>query len=869
MVAETAEMGAAMRIQQSSEQGCVVLSLAGRLDLAAAPKVRRAILKQLAEQPPAIICDLSRVEAIEPLSAGVFAAIRHPALDWPGTALLLCGARPAVADTLRRQGMVARLAIYPSLDQALANVGTRPPWLRETLALEPVAAAARVGREFVGEVCGRWRLEGLAWSAALVASELVTLAVGHSGSAMELRVELRGRRLQVAVHDQDPNLLGLLAAKEDGDRGLALLVMDQVATAWGVRQDAAGGKTAWCTLELPAPPAARDDGGRRQLPARTPAAMADGIDEAEPDPAQVPGLAGPELVSSKLAAPAPRAGLIARADVLSLLQAGLGAKLCLLDAPPGFGKTTLLAQWQAAAGGGRVAWVSLDEGDNDPTRFWVYVVQALRTVEPGLGAAALGALRRPSVNLDQAVLPSLVNELSAIGGPLVLVLDDYHLITNPACHQSFGFFLDHLPAGVHVVLATRVDPPLALSRMRARGELMELRVADLQFTGKEAAALLNDAMGLRLSAEEVQRLVERTEGWAAGLILAGLSLRGRPDTDGFIAAFQGDNRHVADYLAAEVLARQPDQVREFLSRTSVLERLSGPLCDAVLESQGSAELLAELERSNLFLVPLDDHRHWYRYHQLFAQLLRLELGQRHPELVPVLHRRAAAWHRQAGNVDEAIGHASAAGDYAEAGALIARHWAAHWLSGQRATVARWLDGLPEAAILADPPVALITAWSRGFGGASKQDTERWLAAAEDEGYEGPPPDGMSSQAFGAALARATLIFDDVGRALKAARRALELAGDQPAENSWAGSALGQTLYLSGRSAEARPRLDDLVSQVPASVQPYAVVTALAVLSLIAADQNDPDAGSLARRAVATADTHGVNFEVLLTFLWAG
>jgi LuxR family maltose regulon positive regulatory protein len=679
---------------------------------------------------------------------------------------------------------------------------------------------------------------------------------------MELRVELRGRWLQVAVHDQDPNLLGFLAAKEDGDRGLALLVMDQVATAWGVRQDAAGGKTAWYTLELPAPPAARDDGGRRQLPARTPAAMADGIDEAEPDPAQTPGLAGPELVSSKLAAPAPRAGLIARADVLSLLQAGLEAKLCLLDAPPGFGKTTLLAQWQAAAGGGRVAWVSLDEGDNDPTRFWVYVVQALRTVEPGLGAAALGALRRPSVNLDQAVLPSLVNDLSAIGGPLALVLDDYHLITNPACHQSFGFFLDHLPAGVHVVLATRVDPPLALSRMRARGELMELRVADLQFTGKEAAALLNDAMGLRLSAEEVERLVERTEGWAAGLILAGLSLRGRPDTDGFIAAFQGDNRHVADYLAAEVLARQPDQVREFLSRTSVLERLSGPLCDAMLESQGSAELLAELERSNLFLVPLDDHRQWYRYHQLFGQLLRLELGQRHPELVPVLHRRAAAWHRQAGNVDEAIGHASAAGDYAEAGALIARHWAAHWLSGQRATVARWLDGLPEAAILADPPVALITAWSRGFQGASKQDTERWLTAAEDEGYEGPPPDGMSSQAFGAALARATLIFDDLGRSAAAARRASELAGGQPAESSWAGSALGQTLYLSGRSAEARPRLDDLVSQVPASVQPYAVVTALAVLSLIAADQNDPAAGSLARGAVATAEAHGVSFEPL-------
>jgi LuxR family transcriptional regulator, maltose regulon positive regulatory protein len=319
---------------------------------------------------------------------------------------------------------------------------------------------------------------------------------------------------------------------------------------------------------------------------------------------------------------------------------------------------------------------------------------------------------------------------------------------------------------------------------------------------------------------------------------------------------------VADYLVAEVLERQPEELRGFLLRTSVLERLSGPLCDAVLETQGSAALLRELEASNLFVVPLDDRRQWYRYHQLFADLLRLQLGAREPGLVPVLHRRAAAWHQAAGNLDEAIGHATAAGEVSQAGALIARHWAAHWLGGQRATVARWLEGLADEAILADPPVALITAWSRGFGGASKEDTERWLAAAEDEGYGGPPPDGMHSQAFGAALARATLMFDDVGRSAAAARRALELAGDQPAENSWAGSALGQALYLSGQAAEARPWLEDLVSQVPASVQPYAVVTALAVLSLLAADQDDPAAAALARGAVATAEAQGVNFEPL-------
>jgi LuxR family maltose regulon positive regulatory protein len=582
----------------------------------------------------------------------------------------------------------------------------------------------------------------------------------------------------------------------------------------------------------------------------------------EEDPGDVIGSPGPELLWTKLVAPAPRAGLLPRAGLQSLLQASLQAKLCLVAAPAGSGKTTLLAQWRAVAGGGRVAWVSLEESDNDPTRFWSYLVAALRTVEPGVGTVALEALGGPSVELERVVVPSLVNDLATVGAPLVLVLDDYHVITNAICHQTLGWFLDHLPAEVHVVLSTRLDPPLPLARMRARGELAELRVGELQFTGEEAAELLNGSMGLALAAADVARLAERTEGWAAGLVLAGLSLRGRPDSSGFIAAFSGGDRHVADYLVAEVLERQPEELRGFLLRTSVLERLSSPLCDAVLETQGSAELLRELEASNLFVVPLDDRRQWYRYHQLFAQLLRLQLGAHEPTLVPVLHRRAAAWHRQAGNVDEAIGHASAAGDLAEAGALIARHWAAHWLGGQRATVARWLDGLPQEAIMADPPVALIAAWSRGFQGASKQDTERWLAAAEDEGYGGPPPDGMGSQAFGAALARATLIFDDVGRSAAAARRALELAGDQPTEFSWAGSALGQALYLSGQAAEARPWLEGLVSQVPASVQPYAVVTALAVLSLLAADQDDPAAAALAHRAVATAEAQGVNFEPL-------
>ena len=840
-----------MRIQQSSRQGCVVLTLAGKLDLAAVPQLRRTILKQLADQPPAIICDLTQVEAIDPLCAATFSSLRHPALGWPGTALILCGAQPAVAETISQQGLTQRLAMYPDLEQAQANARTRPPQLRERLALGPVPTAAAAGRGFVREVCGRWGLRGLAEPAALVASELVTNAVVHAGTELELLVELRGPRLEVAVHDQDPALPTVPATKDGTGRGFGLLVVDRVATSWGVRRDQAGGKTVWCTLDVPPEPpqaasttAVGHDGDRRPSAATS-----------SPDPG---------LVRTKLAPPPPQAGLIPRAGLQAQLQAGLRGKLCLLDAPAGFGKTTLLAQWATTAGTGWAAWVSLDRGDNDPTRFWVYVVEALRTVEPSIGASALQALRRPSADLSRAVLPSLLNELAAVGSPLVLVLDDYHLVTNATCHQTLGFLLDHLPAGVHVALSTRTDPPLPLARMRARGELAELRAADLEFTDEEASALLNGSMGLQLASEDVERLAERTEGWAAGLYLAGLSLRGREDPRGFVASFHGDNRHVADYLGAEVLARQPEEIRAFLLRTSVLERLSGPLCNAVLETEGSDEVLAQLERSNLFLVPLDDHREWYRYHHLFMQLLRMELGHRDPALIPVLHRRAAAWYRDAGNVEDAIHHATAAGDFTGTAALIAQHWLGYWRRGRLATVARWLDGLPDEAITADPPVSYVAAWIGGFSGASKQETERWLAATEDDTWEGVLPDGIRSLPFGAALTRAAQLFDDVGRSADAARRALELAGPGPSPFSWmAQAALGQAQYLSGRPTEAQPQLEDLVRVVPASAQPFAVMTALAVLSLITGDEGDDRAAAtLAHRAAEVAEAQGLGNEPL-------
>jgi LuxR family maltose regulon positive regulatory protein len=657
----------------------------------------------------------------------------------------------------------------------------------------------------------------------------------------------------------------LLTAEGGADQGLALQIVDQVATAWGVRQDGAGGKTAWCALDLP-PQEAGTRGQDLQPQARSRTIpMVSGRDGSHGGgAAEAVRSPGPELLWGKLWPPPSRAGLLPRAGLQSLLQAGLQAKLCLLSAPAGFGKTTLLAQCRTVAGAGRMAWVSLDEGDNDPTRFWLCVVEALRTVEPNVGRAALEAVRRTSADLHQVVLPLLLNELSALGSPLVLVLDDYHVVTNASCHHTLAFFLDHLPAGVHVALSTRVDPPLPLARMRARGELAELRAAELRFTDQEASELLNGSMGLQLANEDVARLTERTEGWAAGLVLAGLSLRGREDASGFVASFHGENRHVADYLGAEVLARQPEAVRTFLLRTSVLERLSGPLCDAVLQTHGSARLLSELERSNLFLVPLDDRREWYRYHHLFAQLLRLELGRSDPGLLPVLHGRAAAWHRDVGNVEETIHHATAAGEFTQAGALIARHWLGYWRRGRRATVTRWLDGLPQELILAAPPVAFVAAWIGGFAGASKQDAERWLAAVEDDTWEGELPDGISSLAFGAALTRAVLLYDDVGRSVQAARRALDLAGSRPSPFFWmAQAALGHALYLAGQPLQARPRLEELIARVSAAEQPYAVIASLAVLSLLAGDQDDDHtAAALAGRAATAVDAQGLGAEPL-------
>jgi LuxR family transcriptional regulator, maltose regulon positive regulatory protein len=446
------------------------------------------------------------------------------------------------------------------------------------------------------------------------------------------------------------------------------------------------------------------------------------------------------------------------------------------------------------------------------------------------------------------------------------VLDDYHLVTNPDRHQTLGFFVDHLPANVHVMLATRVDPPLALARLRASGELVELRMAELGFTPTEATSLLQGAMGLELGAQDIWRLWERTEGWAAGLYLAGLSLKGQPDPGPFIASFEAGHRHIVDYLGAEVLAGQPEPLRSFLLRTSILQRLSGPLCDAVLEVSDSTALLAELEQGNLFLIALDDQRRWYRYHHLFAKLLALELAEQEPALVPVLHRRAAAWYQDAGDVEAAVHHITAAGDFDHAGTLIAHHWPSYIRSGRLGTLARWLERLPDDAIEADPPVAVVAAWVAAERNLSRQQMERWLATAELSNHQEQLPPWMRSAPFAAALVRAIYTYDDAGRSLQAARQVLEAAGPRGSESYWmAAVALGRSRYLAGLGTEARAVLEEVVAAdgPTADRQPFVAVNTLALLSLLADEEGDTErAMALARHAWDIAEAQGVRYDTM-------
>jgi LuxR family transcriptional regulator, maltose regulon positive regulatory protein len=453
-----------------------------------------------------------------------------------------------------------------------------------------------------------------------------------------------------------------------------------------------------------------------------------------------------------------------------LLNEGMGRKLTLVCAPAGFGKTTLLSEWRMIHLGSEypLTWVSLEETDNDPSRFLSYLVAALQTIEADIGESVLVALRSPQPPPIEWVLATLINGIAAIPEGFALVLDDYHVIQAQPIHDAVTFLLEHVPPQMHLVIASRTDPPLPLARLRAQSQMTELRAADLRFTPEEAAFFLNDSMGLDLATRDVEALERRTEGWIAGLQLAAFSMQGREDPSAFIEAFTGSNRYVLDYLVEEVLARQPEPVTSFLLRTSILDRMSGELCEAVMQEDGGQEMLEALERENLFVFALDEERRWYRYHHLFAEVLRHHLRRSQPDLVPELHRRAAEWCEQDGLIDEAIKHALAAGDAERAARLVEGSAGEMLARGEVSLLVGWAEALPEELLRSRPRLCIPYAWALLITGR--------LEDAEERARDAERAAGTGALSGEVTTLRANLIRarGDVPGSIELSREALEL-----------------------------------------------------------------------------------------------
>src|SRR5215211_842918 len=576
--------------------------------------------------------------------------------------------------------------------------------------------------------------------------------------------------------------------------------------------------------------------------------------QASSDPSVDP----PRIVlKPKLRAPLPRPEHVVRRRLLELLRNALDFKLSVISAPTGYGKTTLLAHWrQVEEAEMPFAWVSLDEQDNEPVRLWGHIVEALRQVVPEeehFGANILVGMSAAGQGFVGTTLPRLINEIAELPHQVVLVLDDYQFITWGDAHESVIFFVEHLPENIHLVISSRSDPPLPLWRWLARGEMNETRTEQLAFSEEEAECLLNEKMGLGIDPDDVIVLLERTEGWPAGIYLASLSLQNKEDKHAFIESFRGSNRYIVGLLGEEVLAGLTEDVRQFLLRTSVLRTMKGPLCDAVTGREGSAKLLRELARSNLFVVSLDEQGEWYRYHHLFSELLLYELKSSRPNLVPTLRKRASVWLEDAGYFEGAIRQAIEASDYERVGLLVARHWYGNVVAGQTATVQRWLGRLPDEKITLDAALALVRAWICALGG-QREECARFVRLAEGLPYEGPLPDGTSSVESGVAILRATFGYGGVHDGVEAVRLAAEL---EPGESSpWAALvrfALGSGLYLSGDTSKAREPLEEALSLTEDHQRLVRMVT-LSFLSFVAADEGRPEeAESHARVAQALVE----------------
>ncbi len=550
------------------------------------------------------------------------------------------------------------------------------------------------------------------------------------------------------------------------------------------------------------------------------------------------------VLTTKLYIPPPRPRVVLRPRLLHRLNAGLRytSGVSLISASAGFGKTTLVSEWVARCDGS-VAWLSLDEGDNDPARFLLYLVAALQTVEPQIGAGVLAALQSPQPPPSEALLTALLNELAALSERMVLVLDDYHTLDSQSIDQLLTFLIDHLPPQLHVVIATREDPNIPLARLRARGQLTELRAGDLRFTPDEAAEFLNHTMGLGLAADDVAALESRTEGWIAGLQLAALSMQGRSDTASFIGSFTGSHRFVLDYLVEEVWRRQPAEVQSFLLRTAILDRLCGPLCEAVLLTPaGSGEVtLAYLERANLFIVPLDNERRWYRYHHLFGELLRKRLGQSlSAEEVAALHIRASQWYEEHGLGLEAFQHATAANDLDRAERLMVDKSMPLHYRGAVNVILQWLAALPASVLDARPRLRVRSATMALMAGQTTGVEEK-LQAAEAALQNAELNDQTRDLIGQIACARATLALTQyqMEAMLHQARRALEyLPADDLTFRFTANWILANAYVLQGDRATAGRAITEAVAISQRSQDRFSMILALDTQALVQVLEND-------------------------------
>ncbi len=600
------------------------------------------------------------------------------------------------------------------------------------------------------------------------------------------------------------------------------------------------------------------------------------------------------LLQTKLFVPPLRPNFVSRPHLIERLNQGLqlGHKLTLVSAPAGFGKTTLVGDW---AGGlradadnnshiaNRVAWLSLDEGDNDLTRFLTYLVAALQTLAlgevgtmaPKIGEGAVSMLQSPQSPPTEAILISLINDVTPIPDRIVLVLDDYHLIDSSPVDDALNFILDHLPPKMHLVIATRTDPDLPLARLRARGQLAELRAKELRFSSSESAEFLNRVMGLNLSTKDIAALETRTEGWIAGLQLAAISMQGSEDLEGFITSFAGSHRYVLDYLIEEVLERQPKSVQAFMLQTAILDRLTGSLCDAVTGQENGRDTLEMLERANLFIISLDDERRWYRYHHLFADLLQKRLRLFDKKQIPTLHIRASEWYEQNNFMSDAIHHALSAKDYKISANLLELEWRPMDSNYQSGTWLNWVKGLPDEVISTRPVLSAGYGWALLDAGeleASElrlRDAERWLGTTLDvkENHIGSSvkmvvvdKEEFYSLPGTIANARAYLAqaFGNGADTIKYAKLALDLLlEDDYFGRGISSILLGYAYWAGGDLAAARMAVADSVSNMQkADSIPYTISFTSYLAEIMIAQGCLHEAASTYKRALQLATEKG-------------